>query len=137
MNLDHLKEWINKLKTTRHHTQTQQQGLQAFLMGLETSKHLVEQNLHLNSGERHIPPYIAQWYELREKDKILVFIKRHKHSLVIRLIDHMVIQNSNLSCVIQEWLKSKQYSIMVAPAHRSKGCIDKSTTINIVKGFTD
>jgi len=41
MNLDHLKEWINKFQTTRH-TQ-QQQGLQAFHLDLETSKHLVQQ----------------------------------------------------------------------------------------------
>jgi len=29
MSLDHLKEWIDKLKTTTQHTHTQQQGLQA------------------------------------------------------------------------------------------------------------
>ena len=47
MNLDHLKEWINKFQTTRQHTHTQQQGLQAFLLDLETSKHFVQQYLHL------------------------------------------------------------------------------------------
>ena len=43
MNLDHLKKWINKFQTTRQHTHTQQQGLQAFLLDLEASKHLVQQ----------------------------------------------------------------------------------------------
>jgi len=43
MSLDHLKEWINKLKTTRQHTHTQQQGLQAFHRDLKASKHLVQQ----------------------------------------------------------------------------------------------
>jgi len=44
MNLDQLKEWINKFQTIRQHTHTQQQGLQAFLLDLETSKHLVQHN---------------------------------------------------------------------------------------------
>ena len=44
MNLDQLKEWINKFQTTRQHAHTQQQGLQAFLLDLETSKHLVQQS---------------------------------------------------------------------------------------------
>jgi len=49
MNLDHLKERINKFQTTRQHTHTQQQGLQAFLLDLEISKHLVQHNYALNS----------------------------------------------------------------------------------------
>jgi len=43
MNLGHFKEWINKFQTTRQHTRTQQQGLQALLLDLETSKPLVQQ----------------------------------------------------------------------------------------------
>jgi len=42
MNLDHLKEWINKFQTTRH---TQQQGLQAFHLDLESSKHHVQHQI--------------------------------------------------------------------------------------------
>ena len=45
MNLDHLKEWINKFQTTRQHTHTQQQGLQAVLLDLETSKHHVQHKI--------------------------------------------------------------------------------------------
>ena len=36
----------NKIQTTRQQTHTQQQGLQAFLLDLETPKHLVQHWLH-------------------------------------------------------------------------------------------
>ena len=53
MNLDHLKEWITKFQTTRL-THTQQQGLQAFHLNLETSKYLV-QHLPLSSWSLYVP----------------------------------------------------------------------------------
>jgi len=42
LTLGHHKEWINKSKTIRHTQKTSSKDLQAFLLDLETSKHLVQ-----------------------------------------------------------------------------------------------